>query len=49
MGVITYCENGHRGVYLCGHSAGAQIAAMMLTVDWTQDDPAFQHLIKGQL
>ncbi|KAI0212354.1 Kynurenine formamidase [Lamellibrachia satsuma] len=38
-----------RAVYLCGHSAGAQLAAMMLTVDWAEVDPAFQHLIKSAI
>ncbi|NXT18065.1 KFA formamidase, partial [Syrrhaptes paradoxus] len=27
---------GIRGVYLCGHSAGAQLAAMVLATDWTE-------------
>ena len=26
-----------RGVYICGHSAGAQLAAMMLSVDWMKE------------
>ncbi|KAK2191560.1 hypothetical protein NP493_51g04062 [Ridgeia piscesae] len=48
--ILQLAKKQHsRGVYLCGHSAGAHIAAMMLTVDWTQDDPAFQHLIKGAI
>lgn len=25
-----------RGIYLCGHSAGAQLAAMMLLASWTE-------------
>ncbi|NWI68658.1 KFA formamidase, partial [Todus mexicanus] len=25
-----------RGIYLCGHSAGAQLAAMVLSTDWTE-------------
>ncbi|XP_053939684.1 kynurenine formamidase isoform X3 [Cuculus canorus] len=28
--------SGIRGVYLCGHSAGAQLAAMVLSTDWTE-------------
>ncbi|NXY92633.1 KFA formamidase, partial [Alcedo cyanopectus] len=27
---------GIRGVYLCGHSAGAQLAAMVLSTDWRE-------------
>ncbi|XP_059527359.1 kynurenine formamidase [Myotis daubentonii] len=27
---------GNEGMYLCGHSAGAQLAAMMLLVNWTE-------------
>ncbi|NWU66643.1 KFA formamidase, partial [Pterocles burchelli] len=27
---------GTRGMYLCGHSAGAQLAAMVLATDWTE-------------
>ncbi|NXX13120.1 KFA formamidase, partial [Podargus strigoides] len=27
---------GIRGVYLCGHSAGAHLAAMVLSTDWTE-------------
>ncbi|XP_053515668.1 kynurenine formamidase isoform X3 [Artibeus jamaicensis] len=30
-----YWQSG-RGIYLCGHSAGAHLAAMMLLVDWTE-------------
>lgn len=25
-----------RGIHLCGHSAGAHLAAMMLLADWTE-------------
>ncbi|NXL38203.1 KFA formamidase, partial [Glaucidium brasilianum] len=25
-----------RGIYLCGHSAGAQLAAMVLSTDWSE-------------
>ena len=25
-----------RGIYLCGHSAGAHLAAMVLSTDWSQ-------------
>ncbi|NWH22580.1 KFA formamidase, partial [Grus americana] len=27
---------GIRGIYLCGHSAGAHLAAMVLSTDWTE-------------
>ncbi|EOB07178.1 Putative arylformamidase, partial [Anas platyrhynchos] len=27
---------GIRGIYLCGHSAGAHLAAMVLCTDWTE-------------
>ncbi|NWX19607.1 KFA formamidase, partial [Aegotheles bennettii] len=27
---------GIRGLYLCGHSAGAHLAAMVLSTDWTE-------------
>ncbi|XP_054989294.1 kynurenine formamidase [Sorex araneus] len=27
---------GNKGLYLCGHSAGAHLVAMMLLVDWTK-------------
>uniref|UniRef100_A0AC11C3V3 Arylformamidase n=1 Tax=Ovis aries TaxID=9940 RepID=A0AC11C3V3_SHEEP len=27
---------GNQGIYLCGHSAGAHLAAMMLLADWTK-------------
>ncbi|XP_006824641.1 kynurenine formamidase-like [Saccoglossus kowalevskii] len=37
-----------RGIYVCGHSAGGQLAAMLLTVDWTQYD-LLQNIIKGLL
>lgn len=26
----------HRGIYLCGHSAGAHLASMMLLASWTE-------------
>ncbi|NXL59522.1 KFA formamidase, partial [Chordeiles acutipennis] len=28
--------SGARGIYLCGHSAGAHLAAMVLSTDWTE-------------
>uniref|UniRef100_A0A8C0BWZ3 Kynurenine formamidase n=1 Tax=Buteo japonicus TaxID=224669 RepID=A0A8C0BWZ3_9AVES len=28
--------SGIRGIYLCGHSAGAHLAAMVLSTDWTE-------------
>lgn len=31
-----HCSAPSRGIYLCGHSAGAHLAAMMLLVDWTE-------------
>lgn len=30
------CSGPPRGIYLCGHSAGAHLAAMMLLVNWTE-------------
>ncbi|XP_062572858.1 kynurenine formamidase-like [Saccostrea cucullata] len=38
-----------RGVYLCGHSAGGQLAAMMLSVDWMSECMASDSLIKGAI
>ncbi|XP_068007422.1 kynurenine formamidase isoform X4 [Melanerpes formicivorus] len=38
--VLVYIHGGYwqclRGVYLCGHSAGAHLAAMVLSTDWTE-------------
>ncbi|KAI4556845.1 hypothetical protein MJT46_020032, partial [Ovis ammon polii x Ovis aries] len=31
---------GNQGIYLCGHSAGAHLAAMMLLADWTKHGDA---------
>uniref|UniRef100_A0A8D0RK97 Alpha/beta hydrolase fold-3 domain-containing protein n=1 Tax=Sus scrofa TaxID=9823 RepID=A0A8D0RK97_PIG len=36
---ITFVQTrypGNQGIYLCGHSAGAHLAAMMLLADWTK-------------
>ncbi|XP_037349767.1 kynurenine formamidase isoform X2 [Talpa occidentalis] len=30
------CSDPSRGVYLCGHSAGAHLVSMMLLADWTK-------------
>ncbi|KAM6050814.1 kynurenine formamidase isoform 2-T2 [Chlamydotis macqueenii] len=38
--VLVYIHGGYwqclRGIYLCGHSAGAHLAAMALSTDWTE-------------
>ncbi|XP_057265625.1 kynurenine formamidase isoform X2 [Pezoporus wallicus] len=38
--VLVYIHGGYwqclRGIYLCGHSAGAHLAAMVLATDWTE-------------
>ncbi|XP_042658708.1 kynurenine formamidase isoform X2 [Tyto alba] len=38
--VLVYIHGGYwqclRGLYLCGHSAGAHLAAMVLSTDWTE-------------
>eukprot|EP00076_Gallus_gallus_P027667 XP_015151053.1 kynurenine formamidase isoform X3 [Gallus gallus] len=38
--VFVYIHGGYwqclRGIYLCGHSAGAHLAAMVLSTDWTE-------------
>ncbi|XP_014782305.1 kynurenine formamidase isoform X2 [Octopus bimaculoides] len=39
-------DRGSRGVYVCGHSAGGHLAAMMLTVDW-QAEGVDSSLFKG--
>ncbi len=39
---LSFCS----GLYLCGHSAGAHLAAMVLSTDWTQYDVSPQ--IKGK-
>ncbi|XP_071801848.1 kynurenine formamidase-like [Asterias amurensis] len=36
-----------RGFYLCGHSAGGQLGAMMLTIDWSSKYGFPKDLIKG--
>ncbi|KAL5010754.1 hypothetical protein ScPMuIL_013059 [Solemya velum] len=51
---ITYVlqlakKRGSSGVYLCGHSAGAHLAAMMLAVDWMGEQMLNDSLIKGAL
>ncbi|XP_050837475.1 kynurenine formamidase isoform X6 [Serinus canaria] len=37
---LVYIHGGYwqclRGIYLCGHSAGAHLAAMVLSTDWTE-------------
>lgn len=37
------------GVYLCGHSAGGQLAAILLSVDWMAECMIPSSLIKGAL
>ncbi|CAI9738470.1 kynurenine formamidase-like isoform X1 [Octopus vulgaris] len=39
-------DRGSRGVYVCGHSAGGHLTAMMLTVDW-QAEGVDSSLLKG--
>ncbi len=36
-----------RGFYLCGHSAGGQLGAMMLSIDWAAKYGLPKELIKG--
>ncbi|XP_064616315.1 kynurenine formamidase-like [Liolophura sinensis] len=38
-----------RGVYLCGHSAGGHLAAMMLAVNWIEEIMVSSSLIKGAM
>ncbi|XP_061177390.1 kynurenine formamidase-like [Saccostrea echinata] len=38
-----------RGVYLCGHSAGGQLAAMLLSVDWMSECMVSNSVIKGAI
>uniref|UniRef100_A0A3B3THT5 Arylformamidase n=1 Tax=Poecilia latipinna TaxID=48699 RepID=A0A3B3THT5_9TELE len=33
---VPLCGSSLSGLYLCGHSAGAHLAAMVLSTDWTQ-------------
>ncbi|XP_050389964.1 kynurenine formamidase [Patella vulgata] len=40
-------ERQSSGIYLCGHSAGAHLAAMMLTSEFEEDDAFDCELIKG--
>jgi len=40
-------RRGSSGVYLCGHSAGGQLAAMMLAQDWMNECMVSNSLIKG--
>ncbi|ESP05049.1 hypothetical protein LOTGIDRAFT_211849 [Lottia gigantea] len=42
-------ERQSSGIYLCGHSAGAQLAAIMLTSEFGEDDAFDCELIKGAL
>ncbi|XP_052239280.1 kynurenine formamidase-like [Dreissena polymorpha] len=49
---ISYVLNlakrrGSSGVYLCGHSAGGHLAAMMLTINWMEETMVSPGLIKG--
>ncbi|XP_046547970.1 kynurenine formamidase-like [Haliotis rubra] len=36
-----------RGIYLCGHSAGGHLAAMMLACEFAEDDAFDSEMIKG--
>ncbi|KAK3585140.1 hypothetical protein CHS0354_034269 [Potamilus streckersoni] len=40
-------RRGSSGIYLCGHSAGAHLAALMLAVDWMAECMSSNSLIKG--
>ncbi|XP_060594367.1 kynurenine formamidase-like isoform X1 [Ruditapes philippinarum] len=42
-------RRGSSGVYLCGHSAGAHLAALMLSQNWLQETMVSHSLIKGGL
>ena len=42
--VVVYC---YSGVYLCGHSAGAHLAALMLSQNWLQETMVSHSIIKG--
>lgn len=41
--IICFCS----GVYVCGHSAGGQLAAILLSVDWMSECMATDSIIKG--
>lgn len=43
------CVSVSSGVYLCGHSAGGHLVAMLLAVDWLTECMVSPSLIKGQL
>ncbi|OWF45559.1 kynurenine formamidase-like [Mizuhopecten yessoensis] len=40
-------QRGSRGVYISGHSAGAHLAAMMLSVDWMTECNLTSDIVKG--
>lgn len=42
-------RRGSRGVYLCGHSAGGHLAAMMLAVDWMVECNLTFDIVKGAI
>ncbi|XP_048765312.2 kynurenine formamidase-like [Ostrea edulis] len=42
-------RRGSSGVYVCGHSAGGQLAAILLSVDWMSECMATDSIIKGAL
>lgn len=46
--ITGYCVSVHSGIYLCGHSAGAHLATMMLMSSFQHDDAFDSELIKGK-
>ncbi|XP_060081143.1 kynurenine formamidase-like [Ylistrum balloti] len=42
-------QRGSRGVYISGHSAGAHLAAMMLSVDWMTECNLISDIVKGAI
>lgn len=48
--IVQMAKNANsRGIYFAGHSAGAQLASMIATSSWLQDDQQAQNLIKGYI
>ncbi|XP_046547976.1 kynurenine formamidase-like [Haliotis rubra] len=46
--ILRYAkERQSRGIYLCGHSAGGHLAAMMLACEFAEDDAFDSEMIKG--
>ena len=46
-GVLWYVYMYFSGVYLCGHSAGGHLAAMLLAHNWMQECMVSPSLVKG--